>query len=241
MRRSGFTLIEALLVAVIVALLAALLLPVLGGARRSAQAVTCRAGLVQLVGGWQALMVQDRGVIPETTGGPAEGRWDVRMLRAMGLDPNVLVEPAVSCPTVLAAFGPDPITAGQTTYGVNVRWRPNEAAGDNAGRSFDAVLRPSRYPLFGDTFVNTAGVRPLVYDEIGVRPDQGWRLGYHHEGGRANVAFADGHVEGVGREALAGPADVNGVPLWFCNVGVGQSLARGWPGRPRPWAAGSGG
>lgn len=225
MKARGFTLIELLLVMVIVFLLAALLFPVLGGARRSAHAVTCLAGLSQLSSGWGALMVQDKGIIPNTTGGSADERWDTRTLLSMGIDPNSLVEPAVSCPTVLANYGPERTTAGKTTYGINVRWRPNEVAGDNTGQSFDALVRPSTYPLFGDTFINTTGTVPLIYDEIGVRPDQSWRLGFVHEGETANVAFADGHVEAVTQGVLTGPTDANGVPMWFFNVGVGSSLA----------------
>src|SRR5205085_5696783 len=62
--RGAFTLVELLVVVAIIAVLVALLLPVLAGARRSAQDVHCASNVRQLCCGLLAYSSENRGKFP---------------------------------------------------------------------------------------------------------------------------------------------------------------------------------
>lgn len=218
-RRPAFTLIELLVVISIVTLLISILLPVLRQARAAAQDVTCLTQLAGMSKGWNAVVTDRNGRFPNTQTAGAADKWDTQILAAMGFRPD---DPGFDfgCPVVINRYGPNFALAGRTTYGVNVRWSPNGPPGENEQRRDSDLLRPSEYPLIGDTYVNQAfnPSFPLIYDEIGERIDQDWRVGFHHTGATANIAYADGHAEAHTRKIIQGPTDDNGVPLYFFNA-----------------------
>ncbi|MEM8781715.1 MAG: type II secretion system protein [Planctomycetota bacterium] len=216
-RRRAFTLVELLVVIGIIAVLVAVLLPVLSSARGAAQDVSCKSQLGQLADGWLIVTMDNEGRFPETLKAGAQ-RWDDQILRSMGIETNS-VEAGIGCPTVLNRFGPEYSLLGRTTYGANIRWSPGGPEGENANKRMTAVRRPTEYPLIADAFVDTSFSVTLIYNEIGKGADQDWRVGFHHPNEIANVAFADGHVEGKGREIIEeGPFDENDVPLFFFNA-----------------------
>jgi prepilin-type N-terminal cleavage/methylation domain-containing protein len=63
-KRSGFTLIEVLVVVAIIALLVAILLPSLARARDQAQTTTCKSNLRQLFYGWTMYAQDNKGQYP---------------------------------------------------------------------------------------------------------------------------------------------------------------------------------
>lgn len=232
--RKAFTLIELLVVLAIVGLLISIVVPVLGRARKIARDATCLGQLSQMSTGWYAMTAQSSGLFPNTVTPGTGSKWDDKLLTEMGIDKNS-TNAVYGCPTVLSDFGPDYNLAGRTTYGVNVRWSPDGPAGENEGQRLTGLAYPSLYPLMADTFVNTTTAKPLIYDEIGVRLDQDWRIGFYHEQETANVTYADGHTENVERDVLDGPADKNGVPLFFFNAVGGQpQAALQGPSSPTP-------
>lgn len=227
MTRSAFTLIELLVVVAIVAVLVSVLLPTLRSARGAARDLTCAARLGQMSEAWTASVLANGRRLPNTVSPGANGRWDYQILSTMGLPANAQ-DVKLTCPAVVSRYGPNLLLAGWTHYGANVRWNAGDEPGANEDQPLADVTQPSQYPVIADTHVNETLTIPLIYDEVGIRPDQLWRLGFRHQGGKANAAFADGHVTAIGTEVLNGPYDRNGVPWFFLNAdaSVLQRIAR---------------
>ena len=231
--RSAFSLIELLVTIGIITLLLGLLLPVLGNARDTARGATCMATLKQINTGWNATTLTDRR-FPNTVSPGGDKRWDVRILQTLELP--VDQKPVLACPSVEDAYG-EYRTGGLTTYGVNTRWTPGEAPGDNEGKLLSRITAPAEYPLFSDTAAYRASKPAQVYDEIGVQPgaDDGvtrlddWKIGFFHEGDTANVSYADLSVIAETRAVFDGSPDANGVPMYFFNPApVPGGLAAAW-------------
>lgn len=222
--RSGFSLIELLVSVGMIALLISLLLPVLGNARDSAQAVDCISQQKQLRTAWEGVLIDRKGRYPITESAIADERWDVLMLRSMGFDLSQ-TRPFMACPTAQDVYGDLTLTQGYTSYGANVRWGDGGAAGDNEDRNIDTLLVPSTYPVWSDTAAFNVIQPPIIYDVIGKTPTEHWRMGFIHPQDVCNVTWADGHVSGVNPASLGFEVDSIGTPVFFLNRPVSRRLA----------------
>ncbi|QQE13827.1 prepilin-type N-terminal cleavage/methylation domain-containing protein [Planctomycetota bacterium] len=101
--KKAFTLIELLVVISIIALLIGILLPALGAARKTAQAISCASNMKQIGTAWYAYLVESDGVY---MGHNFQSPWDVRIRPFIMGDTLELPEgeesdlnPLIACPT----------------------------------------------------------------------------------------------------------------------------------------------
>src|SRR4051812_29748002 len=94
-RRSGFTLVELLVVIGIIALLISVLLPALNKARRAASAIACAANIRSIVQGMQMYAAQHRGYFP---GSMTSGKF---MFTANGGTDNAVPTDNSYCPDIV--------------------------------------------------------------------------------------------------------------------------------------------
>jgi prepilin-type N-terminal cleavage/methylation domain-containing protein/prepilin-type processing-associated H-X9-DG protein len=258
--KPAFTLIELLVVIAIISVLVALVMPVLGATREAARDLTCLEQLKQMNLAWKSVLIDTDHRIPETYSttpppgdpqrDPLSKRWDQLLLERMQIDPPD-TKAKIVCPAARDTYPSLENPAGLTTYGVNVRWKPGSAPGDNERQSWDQILSPTEYPFFADADAYRALDPPLIFDKIGFfspfTPSDTWQLGFLHAQQTANVAWADGHASPAARDDpevlgtpgpgsapgsipgnVSAPVDANGVPLFFFNRGAGPLIAAAW-------------
>ncbi|MEM9913733.1 MAG: type II secretion system protein [Planctomycetota bacterium] len=222
--RHGYTVMELLVTITLIALLMALLTPALSSARDQARSIDCISQQQQLRVAWESVLSDRKGRYPLTVSPKTDERWDVLMLEAMGFDLSQ-PRPIMSCPEAINVYGDVSRTQGYTSYGANTRWSAGEAAGHNEYQPFDMLLAPSKYPLWSDADAFTMIDPPIIYDRIGVTPDDNWRMGFFHPQGLSNVTWGDGHVSSVNRDMLELETDSLGTPVFFLNRGNRSIIA----------------
>jgi prepilin-type N-terminal cleavage/methylation domain-containing protein/prepilin-type processing-associated H-X9-DG protein len=221
---SGFTLVELIVVIAIIGILCGILAPALAGVLDAVHQTACASNLRQ-VGMALQLYLKDSGgaffpLVQETRDGKV---WYFGMERAGGPQTEGLrtldrtrgrlypylqsAEGVEACPAVPFGSPYKPKFAGGAwSYGINYYLSSHNAAGH-----IDAIRRQDlgRTVLLADCAqVNTwlapaSSSRPMVEDHYWIRPQMPM-VQFRHAG-RANVLFADWHVEAV--EPVEGSLD----------------------------------
>jgi prepilin-type processing-associated H-X9-DG protein/prepilin-type N-terminal cleavage/methylation domain-containing protein len=219
-RRLGFTLIELLTVIAIVALLVALIVPAVRGVQAKARATQC-AGNVRQLGIALNMFASERHEFPFFLNpGYRTGVFpDHRTFWKASLSPsattNTSFETGVwDCPS---ARKPQSWanTEGYTDYGYNAYGMGTSDQGDDLGLGSSAYRAGNREPIkesgvaapsdtyaIGDGLIGSPAAisdgRGLLWRSQGAEERFGSteRSRSRHQG-KANVAFADGHVEAV--------------------------------------------
>jgi prepilin-type processing-associated H-X9-DG protein/prepilin-type N-terminal cleavage/methylation domain-containing protein len=232
--QGGFTLVELLVVIGIIALLISLLLPALGRARNSADAVKCSSNLHQLALAAYAYAYDNKGynvtsavqsVSPMTitvgTGGSAvaytgsggiswnyayvaSGSTPVYSFKDGFLGRYLPTDAVLQCPAMEALDLP--YTGVKNTYGIALI----------GATRITQVQISSETPCFGDGVnINSSGAlsRPTQLQRPGMAALGGYDC-FHgrHPGAKGNVAFFDGHVEGVVAQVRPSNTYANFIP-----------------------------
>lgn len=211
---------ELLVVVSLVTALLAMLLPVLSSAKDSSQRIQCGSNLKQLMVGWEAAMIERKGVIPLTQRKTGDDRWSDLLAEQLPELPQILPgntspDSFGVCPTVHSRFPRVVYGNPFIGYAVNARWNEGQPIGANEHQAWSSIQRPSSYPWLADPFV-TDSIAPVGASWIGSQSSDGvsWKVGFYHLSDTANTTFADGHVDSVERTAFE-HVDFNGTPKWF--------------------------
>ncbi len=204
--RSAFTLIELLTVIAIIGILAAILIPVLSSVREQARSSVCRSNLRQGVLALTMMLQDNEGQITVFRSGSGAGRmmWSTQLVDGGYIDGGareIFFCPS-NAPSLEEQFeGPWMWrTYGIRVFGSGQSFNPEENPGGQHYRlNVNSVDIPSRFFLLADSG-EPSGKRQRF--RISTQHARGMDGIHMLHGGRANMAFLDGHVEGAGRERL---------------------------------------
>jgi prepilin-type N-terminal cleavage/methylation domain-containing protein/prepilin-type processing-associated H-X9-DG protein len=215
--RAGFNLVELLVAMAVVGLLAAILAGALPAARAAAQAAACRSNLRQLAAANLAYAAEHGRYVAAAA--DIEGANSIRWhgIRAGGaafdgsrgpLAPYLGGAGASAWVRRCPAFRPESagFEAACGGYGYNAHGLGSEiclpaGAGTTAGLRPAALARPAQTVMFADAaFLQGSGPRARLIEYSFAEPPRfasggtPWPSIHFRHRGRANVAWADGHV-----------------------------------------------
>ncbi|MEO0587347.1 MAG: prepilin-type N-terminal cleavage/methylation domain-containing protein [Planctomycetota bacterium] len=216
MPRRAFSLIELLVAIGIIALLIGILLPVLAGARTTAQTLACATQLGQVNLAALAFAVNHRDQLPSNRTITAPGEhvtWRHLLVDQDYLpeDADVWVCPVGSPRPASSELGLTDTTTVcvgdiDSNYAINgsIAWKGGEHTTDESDTDLVTIRRPSHTVIFVETQAWYPDLRqefiPSVLttwpDGTGSSNGAG-PYGFWHQG-KANWAFYDGHVELLG-------------------------------------------
>jgi len=210
----GFTLIELLVVVAIIAVLVAILLPALQSARERARTVICESNLRSLLLQNQFYADDNNGHVPKCDPLPF---WFV-LLREYGENVGL-----VNCPTnshlltykinkaYLPSDAPDYIVNIGFNYWMASRY---DKPGIKARAKIDNMTSPAIAMLFCDAY-NRQPARGTAYVQF-VNWNIWSLIDFRHNGmTRANVGYADGHVDAVPDEINEFNSDTLSRSFWL--------------------------
>jgi prepilin-type N-terminal cleavage/methylation domain-containing protein/prepilin-type processing-associated H-X9-DG protein len=204
-RHHGFTLIELLVVISIIAILASMLLPAIGMIRESAKVMSCGNNMRQVVMGMIAYTTDNEGLLPRpcsaTAGSPT---WEQTLYPEIGtakiygcptddinpqLKPAWLTGPAMrrtySVPAVfIQASGSNKADQSRIAFWYSTAFGSGSAPIGKLAKPSTAMLLLERMD----------GQNTLGGLNGGLTSFSGGAVSFHRNG-KANWAFADGHVE----------------------------------------------
>ena len=184
--KTGFTLVELLVVMAILSLLVSIIVPSLAKVRDNARSTLCKSNLRQ-IGFAQYLYSVDNDDRYTEHFGISGISWQDELLEYISSKDRVSAESVLSCPARLNQTG------NQASLGIN---RFIDFAEWNF--SVDAVVNQSETILVGDMLEGDNDI--LFPSDAG----QTWGTpGFrHHEDELANMVFADQHIESLNFNAL---------------------------------------
>lgn len=210
----AFTLIELLVVIAIVAILAGLLMPAISAVKRQARSVQCASNLRQVSMVVEAYAGDWQGDVCYYTMDLLTGFGDTAWPRVLRTTGYLETDAIASCPAWGRQFS-DAYPNKYNAYGFRADPAPSNTfltyntpatATANAQWLFrlHRVPKSASYPLISDTY----GTNPACFDTTFRQQFWWWYAGiacggvsegltHFRHGNRANVLFADGHVEGT--------------------------------------------
>ena len=211
MSHRRFTLIELLVVVAIIAILAALLLPALRRAREQARATVCQSNLRQMQVTFLLYIDDYGGVTPPHVGGGNPNPLEVIQISlptiprlAWGSSFTGVASSIVLCPTLLSGVpglrSHGTLTSG--TYGANPFWQRDDTPIQAFCKPWDRLRHPSDFPWYGDTDCFTwGGPGGGNWPDMYLHTTDDYPK-YRHGRGRANMSFADGHIQAVSAQEV---------------------------------------
>lgn len=195
----AFTITEMLVVCVILIILATLISPAISRIRAKSDAIRCVSNLRQIGVLFQSYAGENGGIVPLQRYGsqsiPTTLRWSDYLIRAGYFKTyNEIMSCPVDSPKIKATgyvYG----TIGNVSSSDSHSQTIEDCAYSRAVR-MPAIEQPSKYWLLTDSWSASHNAQIYV-----IQPEENPQTHMHlRHDGKANMLFADGHVEAVGLE-----------------------------------------
>ncbi len=221
--RSGFSLVELLLVVTIITAMMSMMLPALARARGLARGIQCRSNLGQMQTAWLMFIEANGQRIPYTYSSSRRPNWVDGMASILGEGGvDLYGTNAVSvaaCPEVQRSYFRMFYVQPHYGYAINTWW--DDATGAyNEQQSWNRILSPSSYPWFIDPQVYKWGSGFMASHRVPypARGAPDWGIGANHDGGNiTNASFADGSTRSVPIEEVRNDIVGFGSYRWLAN------------------------